>query len=224
VASTVTSVVQSVSVTKTVAPVAGAVDQIVGSVPVVGGALGSTVGPVSAVTAPVAGAVDSVLGSTAQATGTVLGPPPVTSQPVPPSTPSGGVTPAAPGESGDVSIAAILSPTTPDTNAAPLVVTDLRSSWQASASPSFGGSAPGVAGMPATPNAPPSPGSPGQGTPATSGSGPGSGAGSGPGGAGSVASLPTNLGVAAPSVALVGATADDDLPTIPAYETDSTPD
>ena len=48
-------------VTQTVAPVTGALDQLIGGVPVVGPVIGSTLGSVSDITAPLTGVVDKLL-------------------------------------------------------------------------------------------------------------------------------------------------------------------
>lgn len=73
-ANTVTQLAQSVSMTQTLAPVTGAVDQVVGSVPVVGSTLNSTLGSVASATAPVTATVDTTVGDLGAVTGGVAAP------------------------------------------------------------------------------------------------------------------------------------------------------
>jgi hypothetical protein len=71
----VASVARSVSVTQTLAPVTTALDDTIGGVPLVGPALGSTLGSISGATTPVAGLIDSAVDDVGGAAGSAFAPP-----------------------------------------------------------------------------------------------------------------------------------------------------
>jgi hypothetical protein len=212
----VASATQSLSATQTLAPVTGALDQLVGQVPVVGAPLHTALGSFSSATAGATDAIDATTGHVSQLAGTVFGPP---------STSTGtGTTGASAGHASAASAPVVFGVDTPalelSTTASPAVVRPWAS-WpvpgtgmSAGAGAASGGTPPGP-GHSSAPQAPPG-----------TADGPPSGSAGGSGGSGgAVALLSTPLTAAS---AVVGDSAasdsDDRLPSTPTYDTDSTPD
>ncbi|WP_423917825.1 hypothetical protein ACPEEZ_09220 [Frigoribacterium sp. 2-23] len=234
VAPVVPRAVEQVAVTApvshVVAPVAQTVDHVVAAVPVVSAVTGSA--PVGTVTAPVAQVVDSAIVATAEASTT-----PVTTPSVPVVTtpPSGSSAPAevpaagiAAGDASaaadaDASLSTSAQPVDSDTIA--LLREAMADGFGASTATTGYGSANGSAL--ATPaEYPAQPGQPGHDVPAgpvsatPGGSAASAGASGGAGAADSTrASLLPGLAVSASA-----ADRDDDLPSTPTFETDSSPD
>jgi hypothetical protein len=190
----VTDVTPPVAVAQALTPAIGAADQLVGSLPVVGGTLSSTLGPLSGVTAPVVSVVDDAV---AEVAGAFFGPA-MPSQ-------AAGIPSAEPSEA---------------MSAATGSASSMAGSWADATT--YDRQAPGTGSTSARPATPLSPGAP-PGVPGGTATAPGSGAdGSGGGTAVSAVIDATAFGMPAGSV--TGAASDDRLPSTPAFDTDSTPD
>jgi hypothetical protein len=209
----VASATQSLSATQTLAPVTGALDQLVGEVPVVGAPLHAALGSFSSATAGATNAIDATTGHVSQLAGSVFGPP---------STAAG--TGASAGHASAGSGPVVFGVDTPgwelSTTASPAVVRAwapwpvLGTGMGAGAAAASGGTPPGP-GDSSAPQAPPG-----------TADGPPSGSSGGSGGAGGAVALLSTPPTAATAAVSDSAASDSDdrLPSTPTYDTDSTPD
>ncbi|MGN6204674.1 hypothetical protein [Humibacter sp.] len=219
----VTTATQSVSITHALAPVTGVVDQVVGSVPVVGPTISSALGSLSKVTVPVTGTIDAAAGNIGTITGIVFTPP----------APGGGVPPVtSEGSSTGSQTTAVPALTsgpsaTSPQNALPASASGNAVQRSSSLSVSVVATRTAASISDATvpvahDRVPPSaPGTPGAGGSAT-GTGTTSGGGSG---AGSAFNPAPDFALSSLGSGLISAPPGDDRRTsTPTYETDSTPD
>ncbi|KPG77962.1 hypothetical protein [Frigoribacterium sp. RIT-PI-h] len=230
---TVQHVTAVAPVSSVVAPVAQTVDQVVAAVPVVSAVTGPA--PVSTVTDPVTGVVDgglAAVGDSAAAPAAPIAPPVVpegvTPRPgltLPASDALGGAAADVDGLGADVVTAASVADAATEATDATDAVTSLRA--QIAAGPASATDATSVPLAP-IPGPTPRPAGDDHGTPAlpSSTGGGANGQASGGGAAGGAVALDATRASQLPGLAVSAGSADgdDDLPSTPAYDTDSSPD
>ena len=206
VAQTMDATTGTISASGTLEPVANAVDGIVSSVPVVGGTLHATLGTLSSVTTPLAGTVDGVLSSVDATTASV------TAAAMPAS-----ISASSPIEfmstGDDVSRSADAAAAIGSLASSPLIDRTLEPAGNFGLTSTSNAPEPSTP-VPSTPTSPP--GATGQPTTLRGGGG-------SPGGT----ALAGVLGLSGPAPLTSHSTAsagDDDLPSMPTYDTDCSPD
>ncbi|WP_460535199.1 hypothetical protein [Humibacter ginsengiterrae] len=206
VAQTMDATTGTISASGTLEPVANAVDGIVSSVPVVGGTLHATLGTLSSVTTPLAGTVDGVLSSVDATTASV------TEAAMPASTSASSPIEFMSTGAADVSRSADAAAAIGSLASSPLVDRTLESAGNFGLTSTSNAPEPSTP-VPSTPTSPP--GATGQPTTLRSG-----------GGSAGTA-LAGVLGLSGPAPLTSHSTAsasDDDLPSMPTYDTDCSPD